>query len=280
MTFVVALVWGRGVLVTSDSRASTGYLAREERKIHPIIFYVGKEEFDIGMICGSGDVALIKQCYQKIEEIFKEWFFSLNKPRNPNEKEFEMLVGKIESYLIDRFNFLRANGITPEITLILASVTLEGKPKLYRFDSRGIAEPLHENPGYVLIGSGTLTGGLLLLKLLNYSPFYKGDRGLLSSFLIDVVSEVDTTVSPFLGESIYIRYNEEEKKVVMGALTAQAIKELKWKNKWRRKLIETLWLLADQLGEEKLVEALERIGKGIKDKEIKEKIEELKKIQS
>lgn len=276
MTFILALVWGRGVLLTSDSRSSYGFLAERERKLYPIVFFVKGKEYDLAILAGSGDTALLKQSYEKIEEIFRTWFEK--KLRNPSEKELEKLVETIENYLIKRFSELRSLGIQPQVTLILASVTQEGIPKLYEFDSRGIAQPLHLNPGYALIGSGTLTGGLLLLKLLNYSPQFEGDRGLFSSFLIDVVSEVDTSVSPFLGDSIYIRWEEKEKRVVAGALSADEIKKFKWKSRWRKKLIETIWLVAEKLGEKKLTKVLKNLAKKTKDKALNEKIREMEEI--
>jgi 20S proteasome alpha/beta subunit len=274
MTFILAFVWGRGVLITADSRSSVEYLIKEERKIYPITFYYKNEEFDLAVITGSGDAPLLKQTFEEIKKIFEKWFSK--KHKNPNEEELIEIVKNIESYLVKKFNYLRETGITPELTLLLASVTRDGKPKLYKFDSRGLAEPLHENPGFALIGSGMVTGGLLLLKLLNYSMSFEGDRGLLSSFMIDVISEVDATVSPFLGDSVYIRWDEKKKKVVAGALKEEAIKEYKQKIKWRRKLIEVIWLIAERLGEKRLTEILYRISKN--DESIKKKIDDMKKI--
>jgi len=53
-TLVLALVWGRGVLVTADSRASTGILFHEEKKIQPVYFIHEGEEYDLAVIGGSG----------------------------------------------------------------------------------------------------------------------------------------------------------------------------------------------------------------------------------
>ena len=64
-----------------------------------------------------------------------------------------------------RFGRLRREGLDPSFQLILGSLDLEGKVSLYQFDGRGLAEPVHEDPGYAIIESGTITGGVLLLRM-------------------------------------------------------------------------------------------------------------------
>ena len=55
MTLVIALVWGHGVLVTADSRASSGFIYHEEKKIKPIYFvYSNSKELDLGIAGGAG----------------------------------------------------------------------------------------------------------------------------------------------------------------------------------------------------------------------------------
>ena len=81
-----------------------------------------------------------------------------------------------------RYRELKGLGIEPDVRLLLASVSQDAKPLLYVFDDRGIAGPVHENPGYALLGKGVITGGLLLLRLLDYRPreAWEWDLGLLS----------------------------------------------------------------------------------------------------
>jgi hypothetical protein len=277
MTFIIALRWGNGILVTADTRVSSFVgIMREERKVFPIVFYKNGEEYDLALVAGSGDAAIIKQNMENIQKIFGTWFTSLQKPRNPKEDEIEEIVEEIENYLINRYSQLEKVGIKPETNMLLATVTQEGNPKLYRFDDRGLCEPLHDNPGYALIGSGTLTGGLLLLKLFDYDPIkFVGDRGLFSSFLIDCVSEVDTSVSPFTGDSFYIRWDENKKKVVMGPLSPEWIKEFKEKSALRKRLIPLFWFILDKLGEEKIIDSWKELVKQIKDEKIRNTIKEM-----
>ncbi len=262
MTLVVALVWGHGVLVTSDSRASGGFVFHEERKIKPIYFTYGKELY-LAVVGGSGDAALVKQGFSVVELAFKSWFEGIGsrEGRNPYSAEVEDIVSSIESKLILRYRNLREVGLDPEVNLLLATVTQEGEPKLYVFDNRGLAQPMHENPGYALLGKGALTGGLLLLRLLDYRPkeTWEWNLGLLSAFIIDVVSEVDPSVSPFLGESYLIRYEEESKRVVIGPLKTEAYKEYKESIRKRKELIKQLWNAAEKHGEKAIEEKLKEV---------------------
>jgi len=123
--------------------------------------------------------------------------------KDPTFDEFEQAVERIEEYLIHRFKDIREMGLDANFSMVLGSVDKGGKASLYLFDSRGLAEPVHDNPGFAVIGSGFLTGGNLLLKLLGYDPNRSGemDLGMLTASIIDSVSEVDSTVGPFLRES-------------------------------------------------------------------------------
>jgi len=277
MTFIIALRWGNGILVTADTRVSSMIgIMREEKKIFPIGFYINGEEYDLALLAGSGDATIIKQNMENIQKIFENWFISLQKPRSPKEDEMEKIVHEIENYLINRYSELKNAGIEVDTTMLLASVTQEGNPKLYKFDDRGLCEPLHDNPGYALIGSGTLTGGLLLLKLFDYDPIkFIGDRGLFSSFLIDCVSEVDTSVSPFTGDSYYIRWDEDKKRVLAGSLYPEMIKEFKEKSALRKRLIPLFWFMLDSLGEEKIIESWKELVRQIKDENIRNTIKEM-----
>ncbi len=266
MTLVIALVWGQGVLVSADSRASSGFVFHEERKIRPIYFVYGNDkELDLGIAGGAGDATLVKQGFRIIELAFRSWFESIGskEDRNPFADEVEDIVSDIESRLIVRYRELREVGIEPNVSLLLASVTQDGKPRLYVFDDRGLAEPMHDNPGYALLGKGVITGGLLLLRLLDYRPgkAWEWDLGLLSAFIIDMVSEIDPSVSPFLGESYFIRYDDENKRVVLGSLKEKAYKEYKEHVRKRKSLFKLLWNAAEKLGEDLVEQKLEELMK-------------------
>ena len=257
MTLIIALVWGSGVLVSADSRASTGYVIHEEKKIYPIYVINGKDEYDLAILAGAGDAALVKQGFLIIEKEFHRWFSGLqNQKRNPTQEEIEELVSHIEHMLTSRYSRLWKIGLKTDVSLLLAAVTSEGSPVLYVFDERGIAEPRHNFPGYALLGRGEVTGGLMLFRLLNYTKEISEswDLGLLSSFIIDMVSEVDPTVSPFLGESYYIRY--QNGKVVLGPLKNEALKEYKGKIELRKKIFNLIWTAAEKVGEIDILNSL------------------------
>ncbi|MEM0172262.1 MAG: hypothetical protein QXV57_06855 [Thermoproteota archaeon] len=143
--------------------------------------------------------------------------------------------------------------------MILVSVEHNGKSSIYLFDERGLAQPVHDNPGFAVIGTGFFTGGNLLLRLLGYEPeeSYKLDIGLLSTFIIDVVSEIDPAVGSFVGESYYMRAGE--KGVLLGPLTEEAIKEYKERVKQRKELIRNIWRILDRTGEQKILEVIRKL---------------------
>ena len=160
-----------------------------------------------------------------------------------------------------RYRELRGIGIEPSVSLLLATVSQERKPLLYVFDERGLAEPMHDNPGYALLGKGVVTGGLLLLRLLDYRPgeAWEWDLGLLSAFIIDMVAEIDPSVSPFLGESYFIRYEKKLNKIVLGPLKEKAYKEYKEKIRKRKTLIKLLWNTAENIEENKIEQKLRKL---------------------
>ncbi|MGC9178124.1 MAG: hypothetical protein ACP5G6_06900 [Conexivisphaera sp.] len=264
MTLVIASVWGRSVLLVSDSRASMGPVAAEEHKLHPIYMGEGDEELDLGVAAGAGDAALVKQWFGIAEDALLGWAREVGaaERRNPRVEELKAIVDSVEARLMERYSKLRGLGIEVDAELVLGAVSAEGTPILYYFDPRGVAEPRHESPGYALLGRGMVTGGLVLLKLLGFTPekAQGWDAGLLAAFLIDMVSEVDPSVSPFMGDSYLIRYDEDSRRVVMGPLKEEAYRDYKNRVRIRRKLMEELWSLADELGERRVERALARLG--------------------
>jgi len=143
--------------------------------------------------------------------------------------------------------------------MILASVDPHGKASIYLFDNRGLAEPMHENPGFAVIDTGFFTGGKLLLRLLGYSPeeSHMLDIGALSTFVIDVVSEIDPAVGSFIGESYYMRVKDDE--VLLGPLKKEAIKEYKERARQRKEIIRCIWRIMDSVGEEKIREKMKEL---------------------
>jgi hypothetical protein len=114
---------------------------------------------------GAGEASLVKQGYRVCERILtdlavKEW-----NQRTPSFEQFEDAVGHVESSFIQRFRELREHGVEPSFNMVLASVDPSGKASIYLFDDRGLAEPVHDNPGFAVIGTGFVTGGNLLLRL-------------------------------------------------------------------------------------------------------------------
>jgi hypothetical protein len=268
MTLVIAFKWlldkKEAVLISSDSRLTFGPITYEVKKIHPIYFTHNNEEIDLGVAAGAGDSSIVKQTYVLAESIIKEHSREVGF-RNLTFEEFSKVVQEFETKLIHRFSALRREGIEPSFEMILASVDPEGRASMYLFDEKGLAEPVHDNPGFAIIGRGAATGGVLLTRLLGYSveesPEF--DLGMLSAFVIDLVSEVDPSVGPFIGESILMRI--ENNRVTMGPLTPEALREYKNRIEMRRQLIKLVQKMCDY--------------KEIKEDGVKRKLEELSSQQ-
>ena len=262
MTLVLALKWqfknSEAIVMASDSKVSLGPLSYDVKKIYPIY---GSGQVPLAIAGGAGDASLVKQAYRLSEKILVGMAEGEWEGRTPTFDEFEQAVERIEGYLIHRFKEIREMGLNVNFSMVLGSVDEGGKASLYLFDSRGLAEPVHDNPGFAVIGSGFFTGGNLLLKLLGYDPARSGemDLGMLTAFIIDSVSEVDSTVGPFLRESWLMR--AEKGKVFLGELKEQAYKEYKERVRKRKELIKEFWRACDLVGEEKIGGMLEEITK-------------------
>jgi len=265
MTLILALKWivdGReGVVISSDSKVTVGPVSYETRKVYPIFLKVGEDYVPLAVAGGAGEASIIKQCYRVCERILTDMAVKEWSGKTPSFDQFEYAVNRIESKLIERLRGLRDQGVEPEFHMILASVGSEGRASIYLFDNRGLAEPVHDNPGFAVIGTGFFTGGNMLLRLLGYTPEESPmlDVGLLSTFIIDVVSEIDPAVGPFIGESWYMRVENGE--VLLGQLKEEAIKEYKERVRRRKELIRRMWRIFDALGEEDIAAKIEELEK-------------------
>jgi hypothetical protein len=87
------------------------------------------------------------------------------------------------------------------------------------------------------------------------------DAGLLSMFIIDMVSQVDPSVSPFTHPecSVYIRY--ESGKVVIGSLTEKAFIEYKSRIEKLKLILSGVWKIAEEGAEQELLATLNRLKK-------------------
>jgi 20S proteasome alpha/beta subunit len=256
MTLVLALkcrfLAGDSVLVASDSRATTSFgIQYEVKKLYPIAL----DSKPVAIASGAGDISLVKWGFETAEDVL----VSYAQQENPLKYiTFRKAVRKIESRLAKRFSELRALGVDPSFQMILCSLDESAKASIYQFDDRGLAEPRHDNPGYAIIGQGFITGGILLLRLLGYAMDL--DLGILTTFILDSVSEVDSTVGPFVGESYLLRkadLESEKKGLYLGPLRPEGLLEFKKRSAKRNELIKKLWRICDRPnGETALEEAL------------------------
>ena len=263
MTLILALKWvlggKEGVVVSSDSKVTVGPVSYETRKVYPIILTLDGKSVPLAIAGGAGDASLIKQSYRICERVLSDLAARECEKKTPSFDQFEKSVKQIETIFIKRFRELREEGLDLSFGMILASVDPHGKASIYLFDDRGLAEPVHENPGFAVIGTGFFTGGNMLLRLLGYSPegSYMLDIGALSTFVIDVVSEIDPAVGSFIGESYYMRVEDDE--VLLGPLKEEAIKEYKERARQRKEIIRCIWRIMDSVGEEKIREKMKEL---------------------
>jgi hypothetical protein len=271
LTLILALKWiiegKEGVVVSSDSKATVGPVSYEVRKVYPIVLEADGKHIPLAVAAGAGEASLVKQGYRICERILTDLAVKDWSKRTPSFEQFEGAVGQVESCFIQRIRELREHGVEPSFNMVLASVDPAGKASIYLFDDRGLAEPVHDNPGFAVIGTGFVTGGNLLLRLLGYAAegeSYAIDIGALSTFIIDIVSEIDPAVGSFIGESWYMRV--EGNDLLLGPLKEEAIKDYKIRALRRRELICRTWRLFDVAGEEKV----ENIIRNLEKKTLKE----------
>ena len=76
---------------------------------------------------------------------------------------------------------------------------------------------------------------------------------------MNVILEVDSSVSSFLGESVLIRYDNKNKRVVLGPLKEEAYKEYKEKIAKRKEIIKLLWQTLEEVGDDKVYVELHKL---------------------
>jgi len=244
---------GEAILVASDSKATAAFgIAYDVKKIHPIRF----KGNPVGIVSGAGDSGLVKAGFKLADDILTRY---AEKEYPVSHDAFARASDEVQSALLTKLGQLRSLNLEPDFRMILAGLDLSGKASIYAYDSRGISEAVHENPGYAIIGSGFVTGGVLLLKLLGYTQDVGLDGlALMNTFILDNVSEVDTAVGPFVGECYLMRIEHDKgaRQIFLGALKDDALVEYKRKASRRRDLLRMVWTASDKLGEEKVRELL------------------------
>lgn len=244
MTSIVAICTvgkeGEGIVICSDSQATVGPVTYRVHKIVPI--WQGIEP--LALAAGAGDTALIKKAIDSSEKILtknsvREW-----NGKTPSFDQFKETVPEIESSLVRKISFYKDRELKVNFDFLLGSVDLGGKASLYIFDNRGIAQPVHDDPGFACIGSGFYLGGNLLLQQF-YSPHLDLDEASnLATYVINQVSKVDAGVGPFEGDSFYFRARKNERPF-LGKLTPRGFREMKREYEWRQKLLRYVWEQSD-----------------------------------
>ena len=274
MTLIIACKCSEGeeeqILMTSDSRVTLGPITYETRKIYPITL----NDIPLAIAGGSGDSAVIKQAYRICEKILHEQSINNWNSQPPTFEQFEEVVNRIETILVRRFKNLRDQGMDISFNLILGSVDINSKASLYLFDSRGLAQPVHESPGYSIIGMGFFTGGNLLLNLLGCHPenINVSHSLYLSTFIIEVVSEIDPSVGPFIGENWLMK--AENNHLYLGSLQEEAVRYTKEEVSKRRDIFKRIWACCDELDLSYIFEKIEELEEMILEPEAEEEEEE------
>lgn len=243
------------LLITSDSKVTAGFVSYETKKIYPI--KIGEQSLAIA--AGSGDASLIKQACRLAEVTIRNRYLNQWGNQQPTFEQFEEAVKHIESRLIRRFRELKNLDIEIRFRMILGNLSTDNRISLYVFDSRGLAQPVHYNPGYSIIGMGSITGGVLLYNLLGCNPrdMTIQRASYLSTFIIDAVSDIDPTVGPFVGELWYIRMENDTIRV--SELFEEYIEPITREIEKRKEILTRIWKCCDDIDSETIIEAIERL---------------------
>jgi len=253
--FSISIVWGSGVLVTVDGR-SMDPGSPEPRNVRPIVYQGDGRDKPLAIVSGYGDEAILSSAFQIVEDVFVEWFDAVGSRswRSPGDSEVRRIVSQIEERILERYRDLRGMGITPNTSLSLAVVTQDGSPRLYYFNERGLASPRHSSPGYIVLGPQSgVSVAEAMLRAAGYSPTESSSMniGVLTAFILSLASEVDPQVSPYIGDSIFLRYDPGEKDVVMGSIKDQVLIKMRERVERRREALRLLWRAMDTLGDER-----------------------------
>ena len=253
MTLIVAICTdeeeeGQGLVISSDSQATVGPVTYRTNKIFPVIF----DQTPLALIAGSGDSAIVKKTVDLCKKTLitkceKEW-----KGNTPTLEQLEQTIPEIEISLIKKISTYKIEKVKNlTFNLILGGVSPAGESSLYVFDHRGIAQPVHDDPGFACIGSGFYLGGDLLLQQFYERPIDWVSAAELAAYVINQVSRVDAAVGPFEGESWYFRL--EDKEPSLGSLSFKGFKKVQRECTCKQEALKYVWELCRYLpGEEPL----------------------------
>lgn len=245
----IALSNGECILITSDSKATSNTSATYQTKnLHTIMLH----NKPVAIATGAGDPPTVKWGLEVVQETLLYY----------SQQEYPLrfttlrkAIEEIEAIYIRRFKEFKTLGMAPYFRMLMCTLDDDAKASIQLFDERGLAEPRHDNPGYAIIGSGPISGGILLLRLLGYAN--ATSIGILTTFIIDRLSEIDQTVGPFTGESYLMTIdetNQDKKEILLGYPNNEGLQQLKERSTKRKELIRKLWQLCDQPNGENTVE--------------------------
>lgn len=277
MTLVIALkkyetekeAKKRGVAslcVFSDSKETFGNellkINRKCQKVYQILagkLYAGARSPPLAIWSGAGDSRFLKKGEKICETVLKNMYKKEWKRTPPTFDQFEIAVETIEHNLSHKFKEYDRQKQGFDLEMILGSVDHDGRVSLYRFDNEGVAESLHDDPGYAIQGFGYLTGANLLLNMLGYDlrNSWQFDAFALIAFVIDRVSEIDPTVGRFEGDGCQMWL--EKNRVVAGPLKLHYLNQYKALSQSRTDLIRSLWRSCDKLGDKEVSRELARL---------------------
>jgi len=223
-----------------------GLLIYETKKIRSVILKTEHGGVPLALIGGAGNAAILKQSFEIIEEFLKKNALERWNCDTPTAEQFKMAVRDLERIFTVQYKEFRDLGIVPDAQVLLSSVDVNGEVSIYLIWPNGLAEPIHDSPGFAIIGSGELTGGLLLLRLLLQSTIKDPNCiGILAAFIVNLVSEVNATVGSFTGDA-YFMYSSGN-KVHISELTQRAAMEFLKISDIRKEILRMIWALCDTI---------------------------------
>jgi len=252
--------------VFSDSKETMGNelisMNRKCRKVYPILFgkqYVGSRAAPLAIWSGAGDSTFLKKGKSICETILKDHYIKEWEKAHPTFDQFGEAVEIIEESLLQKFKEYDKRNLDIALEMILGSVDNSGKVSLYQFNSEGLSEQLHDDPGYAILGCGYLTGANVLLNMLGYDleNSWRFDSHALIAFVIDRVSEIDPAVGWFEGDG-YIMWVEND-QVFMGPLKENYIRRYQTTSQLRTDMIRYLWSLCDESGDKEVSRKMARL---------------------